>query len=160
MSENWNTTANKKVGSINYWLFQANPKTYDYASALSKGLPIKWRVMAHKDKIHPQDKVILWICGAKAGCYALCEVTSEVIPTTSDYWEKGFIEINPNEQPGYMVEITIIHNLLRRPLLKYRLNGISELKDLKAGCQGTNFSATAEQYNALEKLAEAKVPQT
>ncbi|MDD3236126.1 MAG: EVE domain-containing protein, partial [Candidatus Cloacimonetes bacterium] len=141
---------------INYWLFQCNPEYYDIVGALNKGLPIKWRVMAHKDKIHSKDKVILWVTGAEAGCYALAEVTSEVELTTSDYWEQDFRKDDSLVQPGNMVEITITTNLADRPILKPQLAGIKGLEGLNAGLQGTNFKATKKQYEALEKLATDK----
>ncbi|MDD2230736.1 MAG: AAA family ATPase [Candidatus Cloacimonetes bacterium] len=141
---------------INYWLFQCNPNFYDIVGALNKGMPIKWKVAAYKDKIRPQDKVIIWVNGAEAGCYALAEVTSEVELTISDDWEKEFWKTDDAETPGLKVEISILHNLANRPLLKPQLEGIGDLGGLKAGNQGTNFKATDKQYKALEKMALGK----
>lgn len=142
-----------QTGQINYWLFQCNPDYYDIVGALNQGLPMKWRVAAHKHRIHPQDKVILWVSGAIAGCYALAEVTSEVELTSSYDWESEFQIGVVEDEPEDMVEITILHNMANSPLLKMQLLGIAELEDMYTGFRGTNFRATAEQYNALEKLA-------
>lgn len=146
----WKGTAKRKV---NYWLFQCNPRMYDIVGALRTGRPIKWRVAAHKDRIHSGDKVILWVSGPEAGCYALAEATSEVTTTTSEYWEQGFRTDQSGEKPGLMVEITITHNLVDKPIRKHQILGIKDLEGLKGGSQGTNFTATERQYRALEKLA-------
>src|SRR5690606_28463494 len=37
--------------SVNYWLFQGNPKIYDAPSALNSSSIFSWTVTAHKDKI-------------------------------------------------------------------------------------------------------------
>lgn len=143
-----------KKPAENYWVFQCNPIFYDITGALKTGRPIKWRVVAHKDRIKRGDKVILWVSGPEAGCYALADITSDVESTTSDYWEQGFRKDQSDEQPELMVEITITHNLADRPILKPQISGIKDLEGLKAGNQGTNFSATERQYKALEKLAQ------
>jgi len=143
-----------KKPAENYWVFQCNPSFYDITGALKTGRPIKWRVVAHKDRIKRGDKVILWVSGPEAGCYALADITSDVESTTSDYWEQGFRKDQSDEQPELMVEITITHNLADRPILKPQISGIKDLEGLKAGNQGTNFSATERQYKALEKLAQ------
>lgn len=144
----------KKQSPENYWVFQCNPSFYDITGALKTGRPIKWRVVAHRDRIKRGDKVILWVSGPEAGCYALADITSDVESTTSDYWEQGFRKDQSDEQPELMVEITITHNLADRPILKPQISGIKDLEGLKAGNQGTNFSATERQYKALEKLAQ------
>lgn len=144
---------NKTQRKTHCWIFQCNPDKYDIIGALNTGLPIKWRVMAHKDKIHLDDKVILWVSGLDSGCYALATVTSEVERTTSEYWEQTFHKDKAVQSPENMVEITITHNLAQRPIMKSQISGIKELKDLKAGLQGTNFAATLKQYQTLESLA-------
>lgn len=137
----------------NYWLFQCNPNYYNIVGALNTGFPIKWRVTAHKSRIRLHDKVILWVCGSEAGCYALAEITSRLELTSSYEWEKDFQLDGEEDELKDMIEITILHNLANRPIFKAQILGISDLEDLKAGRQGTNFSATAQQYEALKKLA-------
>jgi hypothetical protein len=60
-----------------YWVFQGNPKLYDFETGLSEDVIKDWTVSAHKDKIKVGDKVILWITGSNSGCYALAEITEE-----------------------------------------------------------------------------------
>ena len=55
----------------NYWIFQGNPKIFDVETALREKFLTDWTVSAHKDKIKIGDKVILWVTGEKAGCYAI-----------------------------------------------------------------------------------------
>ena len=66
-----------KKEETNYWIFQGNPKVFDFETALRNEILTDWTVSAHKDKIKVGDKVILWITGNQSGCYALAEVTSE-----------------------------------------------------------------------------------
>ncbi len=61
----------------NYWVFQGNPKVYDFETSLKENILTNWSVSAHKDKIKVGDKVIIWITGSQSGCYALAEVTSK-----------------------------------------------------------------------------------
>ncbi len=81
-----------KGTDVNYWIFQGNPKVFDFETALRKKSLADWTVNAHKDKIKVGDKVILWITGPKSGCYALAEVTSEPHKKTpspdDDLWKE------------------------------------------------------------------------
>jgi len=72
-----------KKAEMNYWIFQGNPKVFDFETALKQEILTDWTVSAHKDKIKVGDKVILWVTGNKAGCYAIAEVTSEPHSKTS-----------------------------------------------------------------------------
>ncbi|MDM8555648.1 AAA family ATPase [Desulfococcaceae bacterium HSG7] len=137
---------------INYWVFQGNPDLFDFETALTDNLIDCWNVVAHKEKIKKDDKVIIWITGNKSGCYALAEVTQEpkLKETSPDdhLWKKK--ENNNELKAG----IKITHNLISAPITKEQINAIEELSDLKVGYQGTNFSATEDEYLALLELAE------
>lgn len=137
---------NEKNKKINYWIFQGNPKLFDFEKALKENILISWTVSSHKDKIKVGDKVILWITGSKSGCYALAEVTSEPhqkAASPDDYlWKE-------NDKNNFKSDIKITHNLVDTPILKEDISDIEELKDLKIGNQGTNFTATQKEYEAL-----------
>jgi len=108
----WNSTRNK----VNYWIFQGNPKTFDFEAALKQEILTDWTVSAHKDKIKVGDKVILWITGSKSGCYALAEVTSEPhIKTSSpdDHLWKG------DQKNELKTDIKITRNLIDTPILMH-----------------------------------------
>lgn len=138
----------------NYWVFQGNPDIYDIVSALNELAVTKWRVASHDKEIKRGDKIILWVTGKEAGCYALGEVAGEVENGARDIEERKFYKDNSYDVPHNRVPVTITHNLAERPILKGQIAGIKELADLKAGLQGTNFSANKKQYEALKGIAE------
>ena len=145
----WNDQRNK----VNYWIFQGNPKVFDFETALKEEILTDWTVSAHKDKIKVGDKVVLWITGNKPGCYALAEVTSEPHKKSSspdDHLWKG------DDKSELKADIKITHNLVDSPILKENIDSLEELKDLKVGNQGTNFSATQEEFESLLTLAMNK----
>jgi Cdc6-like AAA superfamily ATPase len=131
------------------WIFQGNPKVFDFETALRDEILTDWTVSAHKDKIKVGDKVILWITGNQSGCYALAEVISEPHQKTSspdDHLWKG------EDKSDLKADIKITHNLVDTPILKEDIESLEELNDLKVGNQGTNFSATEEEYQTLLDL--------
>ena len=136
---------------INYWVFQCNPAEFDFDSAVRKKLLNEWTVTAHKDKIKRGDKVIIWLTGKKAGCYALARITGDPIEsknsTDNHLWKT-------ESKDSLKAGIELTHNLLDRPLYWQSIKDTEGLQDLKVGTQGTNFSATRKQYNSLIKLIE------
>ena len=136
----------------NFWIFQGNPNVYDFETALRDESLTDWTVTAHKDKIKIGDKVILWITGNKAGCYALAEVTSEPYPKTP-FPDDGLWKVEDKNE--IKADIKIIHNLVDDPILNESIEGIEELKEMKIGHQGTNFSATEEEYQTLLDLVSS-----
>lgn len=138
-----------QADATSYWIFQANPTWYDAVGALRDRAVDRWSVAAHKQSIKPGDKAIIWVTGPSSGCYALVTVASMVseLPLESPaYTRKG--EFNSIHD---RVLITIDHNLWDRPILE---SSIAEAQlGLKAGNQGTTFSATKEQYQYLLTLA-------
>ncbi len=140
----------KKQNSINYWVFQGNPKVFDFETALREEILTDWTVSAHKEKIKIGDKVILYIGGKNAGCYALAEITSE--PHVKKYSADNHLwkDIDKNELKA---GINITHNLVSNPIYKSLIDSHESLKNLKVGSQGTNFSATKEEYETLVNLS-------
>lgn len=136
---------------INYWVFQCNPADFDFEAAIRSNLLHDWTVAAHKDKIKKGDKVILWVTGKKAGCYALARVTADPAEKTnspdSHLWKT-------EDKNTFKAGIELTHNLLARPLMWQTIKETDGLQELKVGNQGTNFSATRQQYNTIIKLIE------
>ncbi len=136
---------------INYWIFQGNPDRYDFKSAIEAGVLDNWSVTAHRDKIEPGDKVIIWITGEEAGCYALAEVMST--PYENDgsaddvYWKD---ELPKSDE--FKCDIEITHYFSDNPILKNEIKSIAALSNLKVGNQGTNFRATKEEYDIFVNL--------
>ena len=137
------------VRFVNYWVFQGNPDKFDVVKALQDQALKTWTVKAHKDKIKPGDKVILWCTGAKAGCYALATVSTEIVKRKDDTVEESYYTNHGENLAEDRVEIEIDFNLSEKPILKQELQGLPVFQDFKAGNQGTNFIATKNQYDAL-----------
>lgn len=145
---------NKAEDDSNYWIFQGNLKIYDVVSALNDHALKSWSVKAHKDSIQIGDKVILWVSGNKAGCYALAEVTSGIFEVKDDESELRYYVDSRENEISSRVSIKITHNLAANPILKEQIQGIKDLSSLKAGSQGTNFKATKTEYDTFLKLAD------
>ncbi len=139
----------EKKDGINYWVFQGNPKIYDLTAALKAQHVSSWKVAAHKDNIKIGDKIILWQTGEESGCYALAEVISNVEIMAEDELEKQYY-INTKEiETTERVKIKITKEFTDRPILKDEVLTDPIFSNFKGGNQGTNFSATEEEYNAL-----------
>jgi hypothetical protein len=143
----WNRARNK----ISYWLFQCNPDMFDIESSLRDDILDDWNVAAHKEEIKQGDKVIIWVSGKNAGCYALAEVKSdpEIVSKSSSeqLWKT-------ERSLPLKVKIEITHNAVDVPILRDKVKSSPDLADLSIGLQGTNFSATEKQYNTIRELIE------
>lgn len=140
-----------KERNSNFWIFQGNPNVFDFETAIRENLLHDWTVSAHKDKIKIGDKVILWITGKSAGCYALAEVTAEPhqIKKSPDahLWKT-------KDKNSLKAGIKIHYSLIDNPLYWKKLKSVKEFENLKVGNQGTNFSATRKEFRIMERLAE------
>ena len=139
----------------NYWVFQGSPKLFDFETALRNEILTDWTVSAHKDKIKIGDKVVLWITGSDAGCYALAEVTSEPHTRTTSADDHLWKEEDNSELKA---DIKVTHNLVNNPILKTEIDSLAKLKNLKVGNQGTNFSASKEEYEKLLSMYSISEP--
>jgi len=139
----------KSTNPINYWIFQGNPKIYNAIDALNNNAVKTWTVSAHKDKIKKGDHFILWLTGSNAGCYALGTVVSEVTMMKEEDAEMGYY-LSPTPQvENTRVQIIIDHNFTESPVLWEMIKDDEAFKDFKGSNQGTNFTATEEQYETL-----------
>lgn len=140
---------NKLDKVVNYWIFQGNPKIYNIQQALRAWHLRSWKVATHKDKIKIGDKAIIWQTGENAGCFALAEVTSKVDIFEEDLNEKHYY-IHKDDLPNNeRVKIKILHNFENKPILWKDIKNNKAFADFKAGNQGTNFSATKNEYETL-----------
>lgn len=144
----------EKNAGINYWVFQGNPDKYDFETAFRKDDIHAWTVTSHKTTIKKGDKVIIWITGSKAGCYALADVVSEPLDRAS--FPKSYLW-KVDDTSELKVAINITHNLANSPILKDEIDDIEELANLKVGNQGTNFAATEKEYKAILSRVEQGV---
>ncbi|WP_324720964.1 AAA family ATPase [Salinimicrobium sp. HB62] len=142
---------------VNYWIFQGSPEIYDVERALRAGHLKSWKVAAHKDKIKPGDKIILWQTGERAGCYALAEVISEVGKVSEEEYEKSYYKNGRSDGEAVdRVKIRIQLYLADYPVLWEDIKELPEFETFKAGNQGTNFSATKEEYLSIKDIGEGK----
>ena len=137
---------------INYWVFQGNPKEFDIIKALEDNALKTWRVKAHKDKIKKGDKVILWTGGKNSGVYALATVDSEVTTMPEPEIEKYYYKDQTVYENKERVFLKIDYNLFNQPILKEELENHTWFSKMKVGSQGTNFTATKEEYESIIKL--------
>lgn len=133
----------------NYWVFQGDPRIYDTVRAIKDGKLEAWSVHAHKSKIKLGDKVILWLTGKGSGCYALAEVTSDLFHSEEISGERVYYSKDPGDITSDKVKIRITHDLTESPILKEIVTKLPEFIDFKGGNQGTNFTATKEQYEVI-----------
>lgn len=159
--ENYLKFLDEKFGSkqekeVNFWIFQGSPEIYDIERSLRAGHLKSWKVAAHKDKIKPGDKVILWQTGNKAGCYALAEVVSEVGSIQEEVYEQQYYKLTDDTKNDLRVKIRITNYLADNPVLWEEIKELPEFSNFKAGNQGTNFSATKEEFETIDELGQAR----
>ena len=148
------TSYTNKTDKPNYWIFQGNPKIYNIVEALKNNAIDTWSVRAHKSEIKKDDKVILWVTGEAQGCYALAEVTSNVYEGRDEKSQMKYYTDKSVDEISSSVKVQVIHNLVDAPILKAQIDSNPELSELNVGSQGTNFSATEDEYMALLDLIE------
>ncbi|MGD9714958.1 MAG: EVE domain-containing protein [Thermomicrobiales bacterium] len=72
----------------NYWLFQANPKTWgNFAAELSSmniGDSSTWSVAQHKSEIASGDKIFLWQAGKDGGLLGLGRLINDPYASAED----------------------------------------------------------------------------
>ena len=134
-----------------YWIFQGNPKVYDFSSAINEGSIDQWTASAHRDKMRIGDRVIFWLTGTNSGCYALGEITSDPfqnLEPKDEFWKE-------EDKSEWKVGVKISHNCSSNPILKEQADITEELVSLNVGNQGTNFTATKEQYECIEDIVKS-----
>lgn len=152
--------------STNYWIFQGNPKVFDVVRYINEYSSHNWSVGSHNNKIKIGDKVILWVTGKNAGCYALAEITSELyqgtdLPEEVSYYtelakDNYDFDNTFGKTKGDKINIRITHNISENPVIKSMIANNVDLAKLKVGYQGTNFSSNESEYNAILNMIEGK----
>lgn len=138
--------------SINYWLFQNNPKRFKLREALQQESLKTFVVKAHQGKIKKGDKVIIWQTGEDAGCYALATVSSDVEKDQAEQQEVPFFKEVPKETKR--VHINIDYNLWSKPITKDFIPLSKSFDRFYGGLSGTNYKATEEQFEEIINLVE------
>lgn len=143
--------------SLNYWIFQGSPKIYDTVNALQNNAISTWTVSAHRDRIKNGDKFILWLTGTNAGCYALGTIISDVAMMKEGNTEMSYY-LSPTQQiENYRVKIRIDKNFAVNPILWNDIKNEEVFKNFKGGNQGTNFTATLDEYNYFNSMPKTQL---
>jgi Cdc6-like AAA superfamily ATPase len=140
-----------------YWLFQAHEKLFDLVGALREDSLRVWQVRQHKNDIHVGDRVAVCLAGRGAGIYAMAtvETAPAALPEDSPqskFWKGG------DQEKFDRVKLCIDRNLWDRPLLREDVQSSRALKDLPMGRQGTIFSLTQEQFDAVASATAHREP--
>jgi hypothetical protein len=155
LNDSFSIQNDKNSINTNYWIFQGSPKIYNAVAAINADAVKSWTVSAHRDKIKKGDKIILWLTGPNSGCYALGRVDSEVTQMKEEDIEMGYYITPEDSIEAYRVKIIIEYNLTDNPILREMIKEDDAFKDFKGGNQGTNFTATKEQYDTFLDLAHS-----
>jgi len=143
---------------INYWLFNCNPNNYNMIGALQKNMTIAYQINQHKNNIRINDKVIIWLSGKEAGCYAFAKVTSEVKMSEEKSWEKEFSKNQSYDNIMHRADIEIEINLWNRPIPREQVVENPKMKRF-TNFQQTNLRCSEEEYNFLKNLASENNPE-
>ena len=132
----------KKEQKISYWIFQSEQERFDLILDLKFGnRKITWNVNQHKQDISIGDKVIMWVKGKNSGCFALAEVESNLYELSNEFGD-------------HQVDILIEDNFVHSPITKDRLKNNPVFAGFKGDEQGTNLSATKEQFIELKNFKD------
>ena len=135
-----------------YWVFQGNPKKYDIIKSLKENNLTTWSVSAHKKRIKKGDKFILWATGSNSGCYALGTITTDVYRGYDSEEEEQYYLGDEENIEKDRCDIKIDISLVDDPIYRTEIKSNQKLLNLKVGFQGTNFSATEEEFDELVKI--------
>lgn len=142
------------------WIFQANPAKYRIADSLRAEEEEYWNLRQHAREVAPGDRVLIWLSGKRAGVYALGTVRSAPIDTSDSpagqaYWndERAGQRMIPR------VRVRYDRVLVDRPLLRDFIACDPDLWNLiiLRAPQGTNFTVTEEEWQALRGWLETDV---
>lgn len=134
--------------AVGYWLFQCNPDYYDIVGALRSTAIDEWQVTSYKKDIKPGDRIIIWVTGETAGCYALAIATTE--PSERQPASDYPFQLSPEYLSKESVGIEITHNFGENPIHWAALRHVKGFEDLKRGRMGTNFPSSRRTYEFLK----------
>jgi hypothetical protein len=140
-----------------YWLFQNNPKHYDFLGELETRKPgdtSDWTVSAYRNEMKPGDKVVFWVAGPTGGIYALGELINrpskrDYEPTEEEVKESPYLKNDWRVEYRYSL---ILENPIRRDVVKADpvLKDLAVLKFANA----TNFKVTPDEWKVITSMAE------
>ena len=138
------------------WIFQANPKLFDIEGALCSGKRFgTYSVTQHRHKIASGDRIFFWVSGQDSGIVGTGTVIEPPAERQDFAWERSFYRDGADSfgQPHIAVRYEIGGSLSSR-LPKAELMEHATLQNLTIlrAPQGTNYSLTTEESDAIEEL--------
>jgi hypothetical protein len=138
----------------NVWLFQANPGIYDLVEALKNiqvGDTDDWLATRYQSQIKKGDIVLFWQSGAKAGLYAIGEITRELFQRPRSAYNKspGLGETEPAVAFRYtqILESPVLRDVwVNDPVLQNSL--------IIRQPTGSNFPVTADEWLVVQQMIE------
>jgi predicted Mrr-cat superfamily restriction endonuclease/DNA polymerase III delta prime subunit len=135
----------------NEWIFQANPASYpEVFDDLKSNRGDQWSANQGYRKMLVGDRVYFYICGEKAGIYAIGKIISEPKVRSAD---------DPDIRFGNRsVEVTV-EKYLQKPILKESLEANSILKSLGVFTfrNASNFLMKPNEVSELQKLLPTQI---
>ncbi len=146
------------------WIFQANPKKYDFFKMTEDKEVIKefhWRVKQHKNEIRKGQIGLIWLSGTiksiNSGIYAIVEILSNPDYFEESEAEKIYWHDNSEEEGKQLrVKMRLIKDLTNNPILKETLkneDGLQNLSIIKMP-RPTNSRVTKEEWTIIKKQIE------
>jgi Restriction endonuclease/EVE domain len=126
------------------WVFQCNPKRYDLASELEKGIRTEdWSMNQHRELVSPGDRIFFWQTGAYARLLAVGHVDSPVFERESPFGR---------HRVDIIFDYRIVPPVTKAEMLEQSI--LSNFGPFK-GMMGTNFPIlNTEIVGTLEKILE------
>ncbi len=138
------------------WLFQANPKVFDFVGWLKKCKPGDtgtWTVTSYGKQMKEGAPVIFWLSGRNGGIYALGELTGEAYKRTEVPTQEE-LEKKPYLKHPYMVDYRLTNILLEEPITRSMVLAHPVLRNLGVlkFPNATNFDVKPEEWAAIQGL--------
>ena len=129
------------------WVFQCNPKRYDLASELDKGIGTdSWAMNQHRERVSPGDRVFFWQTGPNACLLAIGHVDSPVYEREDPPFGRHGVDV--------ILDYRIAPPITRPEVLDQK--ALSSFGPFK-GAMGTNFPIPDNEITvALDSIVEGR----
>ncbi|MBN1834384.1 MAG: EVE domain-containing protein [Spirochaetales bacterium] len=154
----WGDIEHEDETGRHYWIFQANPKVYDFVADLGNlqiGHEYDWTVSRYLERYAPGDRVAIWVAGPNAALWALGEITGEVYERPPGERFGGGDPSVPEKATRWTLQQVVDPPLSRDVLKDHPI--LKDLQIIKAP-QGTNFEVTREQWQEIIALIRQRTP--
>lgn len=138
----------------NYYVLQSNPDKVPLIALLQHEEVFHLPVRRYKEDMVEGDRVLLYLSGKQGGIYGLGTITESPHNKPLPEYELKHYEQEPPKGP--YVAVRVDHNLVFTPMLRSFLKSQPHLATIKGGRTGYSFSATAEEFKAVESLCLQK----